>query len=212
MQAQTPEVSAEKATTLEELEVFKRALHSQKMFKLSSATIDAAEWAWFARPAQAEQQTHVECRECAGCGHIGINDALETNAACGRCSWIGPSPDEDKCPGCAAYNVMSAACPKCSCIYRLLADAEIATPIAQTAPQCNHRFMHFGDQKKRRCADCCVVEGSEHAAPQLGVGGPMEVLREAERFIAGFEGCELQEGIDELLMRIRVAQSVMGGV
>lgn len=29
---------------------FKRALHNQKVFKLSSSTIDAAEWAWFNRP------------------------------------------------------------------------------------------------------------------------------------------------------------------
>lgn len=34
----------------DEREAFKRALHSQKVFKLSSATIDAAEWAWFNRP------------------------------------------------------------------------------------------------------------------------------------------------------------------
>lgn len=39
----------------DEREAFKRALHSQKVFKLSSATIDAAEWAWFHRPAQTDQ-------------------------------------------------------------------------------------------------------------------------------------------------------------
>lgn len=43
--------------------------------------------------------------------------------------------------------------------------ARAARP-AQTAPQCNHRFMYFGDQTKRRCADCCVVEGNEQTAPQ----------------------------------------------
>lgn len=26
------------------------------------------------------------------------------------------------------------------------------------AQQCKHRFMWFGDQKKRRCADCCMIE------------------------------------------------------
>lgn len=83
----------------------------------------------------AAQTVYVECRECAGCGHIGINDSLDTNAACDRCAWIGPSPAEDTCPGCAADNVMSAACPKCGCIYRLLADAEIATRPAQTEQQ-----------------------------------------------------------------------------
>jgi len=43
---------------------------------------------------------------------------------------------------------------------------QYTAPIAQTAPQCNHRFMYFGDQTKRRCADCCVVEGNEQTAPQ----------------------------------------------
>lgn len=40
----------------DEREAFKHALHSQNVFKLSSATIDAAEWAWFARPAQTAPQ------------------------------------------------------------------------------------------------------------------------------------------------------------
>ena len=87
-------------------------------------------------PAQGQQvgqePVYVECRECAGCGHVGINDSLETHSACDRCAWIGRSPAEDKCPGCAYENTMSAACPKCGCIYRLLADAEITTP--QPAP------------------------------------------------------------------------------
>lgn len=88
-------------------------------------------WAAAVLTQQAEQKpVYVECRECAGCGHIGINDSLETNSACSRCAWIGPSPAEDKCPGCAADNVMSAACPKCGCIYRLLTDAEVTAPPA----------------------------------------------------------------------------------
>ncbi|MGN5592529.1 DUF551 domain-containing protein [Stutzerimonas nitrititolerans] len=49
------------------------------------------------------------------------------------------------------------------------------------------------------------------SAPQPEQSGLTEVLCDAERFIAGFEGCELQEGIDELLMRIRAAQSELGG-
>ncbi|HBS81057.1 MAG TPA: hypothetical protein DD989_20785, partial [Pseudomonas sp.] len=51
---------AEPAPAQDEREAFNRALHSQKVFKLSSATIDAAEWAWFARPAQTEQQTIMQ--------------------------------------------------------------------------------------------------------------------------------------------------------
>ncbi|HFT8653733.1 TPA: hypothetical protein ACGSS8_005466 [Pseudomonas aeruginosa] len=38
-----------------------------------------------------------------------------------------------------------------------------------------------------------------------------EALRAAERFIAGFEGCELQEGIDELLTKVRNALLTQGG-
>lgn len=39
----------------------------------------------------------------------------------------------------------------------------------------------------------------------------VDALRESERFIAGFEGCELQEGIDALLAKIRGALSAQGG-
>lgn len=43
-----------------------------------------------------------------------------------------------------------------------------ATPVAAQGVQpCQHRFMHFGDQKRRRCADCCMVEpdGQEQQYP-----------------------------------------------
>lgn len=132
-------------------------------------------------PAQDERQpVYVECRECTECGHAGINDQADGDSACSHCSWSGASPDEDKCPECQREGTMSASCPKCGCRYRLIADAEIATSIAET--------------------------GQQPAQSEL-----VEALREAERFIAGFEGCELQEGIDELLMRIRAAQSELGG-
>jgi hypothetical protein len=65
---------------------------------------------------------YAECRECEDCGHIGINDSHDSDAACGySCGWSGPSPKEDKCPGCGRENVMSLACPKCSGYYRLVA-------------------------------------------------------------------------------------------
>jgi hypothetical protein len=32
-------------------------------------------------------------------------------------------------------------------------------PTLEVTPPHTHRFMYFGDQKKRRCADCNVVEG-----------------------------------------------------
>jgi hypothetical protein len=51
------------------------------------------------------------------------------------CGWNGPSPKEDKCPGCGRENVMSAACPKCGGHYRFLTDANLsAPPSAQPAP------------------------------------------------------------------------------
>lgn len=50
------QAAVEPSPEQDEREAFKRALHSQKVFKLSSATMSAAEWAWFARPAQTEQQ------------------------------------------------------------------------------------------------------------------------------------------------------------
>lgn len=57
------QAAVEQAPAQDEREAFKRALHSQKVFKLSSATIDAAEWAWFSRPAQTEQQPiRMPCR------------------------------------------------------------------------------------------------------------------------------------------------------
>jgi hypothetical protein len=50
------QAAVEPAPAQDGREAFKRALHSQRVFKLSSATINAAEWAWFHRPAQTEQQ------------------------------------------------------------------------------------------------------------------------------------------------------------
>jgi|GEM_PF-2056490 hypothetical protein len=86
------------------------------------------------RPAQTEQQpAYVECRECTDCGHVGINDAHQTDATCAMCDWSGPSPVEDQCPDCGTENVMGAACPKCSGRYRILAETHVAAPVAQTA-------------------------------------------------------------------------------
>ena len=91
-----------------------------------------------ARRAQPEGEApqaelHVEARECSSCGHVGINDSSDTLAACHNCEWSGPSPTEDHCPGCAQGNCMGAACPRCSAIYKLLVEANIAAPAAQQA-------------------------------------------------------------------------------
>ncbi|WP_244369410.1 hypothetical protein [Burkholderia pseudomallei] len=83
-----------------------------------------------AAPSPADEraafEAYVECRQCDECGHVGINDSHPTDAACGySCGWTGPSPDEDKCPGCGQENVMSVACPKCSGRYSLLAEETV---------------------------------------------------------------------------------------
>lgn len=82
----------------------------------------------------APEAVHVECRECRRCDHVGINDESDTQAACHDCDWSGPSPAEDKCPGCARENCMGAACPKCGGLYAWKAEAQITTP-AQPAVQ-----------------------------------------------------------------------------
>jgi hypothetical protein len=82
-----------------------------------------------AQSAEAVATVYVECNECAECGHIGINDSHDTDASCGySCGWTGPSPVEDKCPGCQREGVMGLACPKCSGRYSILAEAHIAAP------------------------------------------------------------------------------------
>lgn len=64
---------------------------------------------------------YVECCECRYCNHVGINDCSTTDAACDHCDWSGPSPAEDKCPGCSTSGSMGAACPRCGGLYRFLA-------------------------------------------------------------------------------------------
>lgn len=76
--------------------------------------------------AAKPNQVYVEARQCDRCDHIGINDGHNTDAACGHsCGWSGPSPTEDKCPGCGEKNCMGVACPKCSGLYTLLAGGRI---------------------------------------------------------------------------------------
>ncbi|MCX5590885.1 hypothetical protein [Alcaligenes endophyticus] len=38
-----------------------------------------------------------------------------------------------------------------------------AAPVAAQVQPCQHRFMWFGDQKKQRCADCCIIEPDDQA-------------------------------------------------
>lgn len=90
--------------------------------------------------AQSEPQ-NVECRECNDCGHVGINDAHAPDAACHSCDWSGPSPVEDKCPGCGDTNCMGAACPDCSSLYRLIASTELPGTGSAPAPSADTKRL-----------------------------------------------------------------------
>lgn len=101
--------------------------HVARISEKFKAERDAA----LARVAELESATsHIEVRQCVNCRHVGINDAADY-AACHDCRWTGPEPDEDKCPGCGSENCMAAACPECGGRYELVAEANIATPVAQ---------------------------------------------------------------------------------
>lgn len=193
MQAQTPEVSAEKATTPDELR-----LVSVEQLKKIHRDLDACQkviWLAGCRPRGY------------GFDPSYVTDAQERLKEI-EALLAESAPQALKMPAQVTAAMWRAA------HVSMETDGDLALALQEAlnaAPQCRHRFMYFGDQKKRRCADCCVVEGNEQTAPQPEHSELAEVLHEAERFIAGFEGCELQEGIDELLMRIRAAQSELGG-
>lgn len=78
----------------------------------------------------AAAPTYIEVRECSACGHIGINDADGTKAACNTCEWQGESPVEDKCPGCNTEGTMTTACPKCGARTSLIAETTLQTEAA----------------------------------------------------------------------------------
>ena len=87
--------------------------------------------------------TYVEVRECSDCGHVGINDADGSKAACNTCEWYGDSPREDKCPGCNRVGTMTAACPKCGSRTLLLAE----THLLAAAPQAVQARKEKGIEK-----------------------------------------------------------------
>lgn len=78
------QAAVEPVPAQDERKAFKRALHSQRVFKLSSATINAAEWAWFARPAQTEQQP---------VGRVFTDEErFRSDGKSGPVWWFGPLP------------------------------------------------------------------------------------------------------------------------
>lgn len=80
---------------------------------------------------------YVETRECHECGHVGINDAHVSKAACNSCDWAGYVPNVDRCPGCGQDGTMTAACPTCGGRYGLLAEQSISAPAPQPAEPVN---------------------------------------------------------------------------
>lgn len=108
----------------------------------SGATVPAGCTPFYTRPqpvAVAGDAVWVECRQCEGCNHAGINDESATLAACLTCEWSGPSPAEDRCPGCAKEDCMGAACPECGGRYTLMASQEFAALSTQPAPSVSVR-------------------------------------------------------------------------
>lgn len=95
------------------------------------------------------------------------------------CDFCGVIPDHHPWHGSGLFNgVDSPHIHACNGCRHLL-------PVnpAQTAPSCDHRFMYFGDQTKRRCADCYVVEGNEQTAPQPEQGVLLEAVKEAVEYL-----------------------------
>lgn len=93
------------------------------------------------RAALAQQDAepvniYVETRECHECGHVGINDAHVSKAACNSCDWTGYASNVDRCPGCDQAGTMTAACPTCGGRYGLLAEQSISAPAPQPAEPC----------------------------------------------------------------------------
>lgn len=137
--------------------------------------VQIAREAWSAALAAtpAAVPTYIEVRECSDCGHIGINDADGSKAACSKCDWQGDSPVEDKCPDCNTVGTMTAACSKCGARASLLAETTLhAEPIAAAAPvvlpepdaavsEVMELVSAFGDA---RCSDAGVdFDGADSA-------------------------------------------------
>lgn len=116
-----------------------------------------------ATPAAAP--TYIEVRECSDCGHIGINDADGTKAACNTCEWQGESPVEDKCPGCNTEGTMTTACPKCGARTSLIAETtlqtEAATPAA-AAPDMKWRELFWAVARALNCLPSTSVDANAH--------------------------------------------------
>jgi hypothetical protein len=177
---------------------------------------------------KAAATVYVDCCECAECGHIGINDSHDTDASCGYpCGWTGPSPVEDKCPGCHREGVMGLACPKCSGRYSTIAEARIAaTPLANEASKPAAPGMTNGDFHCPACGEAmkgptfcgsCLWEADtcgyrSTAAPSVeqderGVCDRYQVLNEAGEALLAANHGEAYEVIYRMMKDARAAST-----
>lgn len=142
--------------------------------------------------AAASNQVYVEVRQCDRCDHIGINDGHDADAACHTCEWSGPSPVEDKCPGCGNTNCMGIACPKCSALYTLLADGRfLADEVSTATPASAGERAAFeivgATAALQECVDAAdawhIISDAEDAEDI----DPIERTMAASRRVAAFE-------------------------
>lgn len=102
----------------------------------------------YTAPQPAEPvNIYVETRECHECGHIGINDAHVSKAACNSCGWTGYTPNVDRCPGCDQAGTMTAACPTCGGRYGLLAEKNITWNSASAAQPAEPADVDHGETR-----------------------------------------------------------------
>lgn len=112
----------EQAQAQGEREAFKQALHGQRVFKLNSDTINAAEWAWFARPAQTEQQPVLSnCLDLVEKMTVSVDVSTGDDDAFNRlfCKVVGVQEESD-----GSWTILAVD-----------PEPNFAAPIAQTAPQ-----------------------------------------------------------------------------
>lgn len=125
--------------------------------------------------------TYVCAQQCHNCCHAGINDEHSSDAACNSCGWSGPSPKKDHCPGCGQDGTMTAACPMCSGVYVLVAEARIdATPSPQAAQQAPAGAAEPWQQHMANQAEVIDCEALQRAMVQHGISFPeggMEYFR-----------------------------------
>ncbi|KGX96474.1 hypothetical protein Y023_5062 [Burkholderia pseudomallei A79D] len=159
-------------------------------------------------PAEAREpnQIYVEVRQCDRCDHIGINDGHATDAACGYpCGWSGPSPVEDKCPGCGHENVMSVACPKCSGHYSLLANGLFETNEVSELAEAREPI----ETAQSIAADCYHwiaerIGTKDGYSVQEHVDAMCQVIDECADFFHDFVGAD-EGGNDEA---VRIAKNI----